>query len=398
MFRIRSLSSLAFAGITVACAFSGCAKEDTSAGDANCSPSTELCNRLDDDCDGRVDEGEDGQPMTRDCSNGCGSGTETCEKGYWVDCSAPAPSTEVCNGQDDDCDGFADNGFECSDGETQACGIDIGTCEKGTQECGGDCTWGSCKGDVEPQDEVCEGSEDEDCDGTVDNGCTCDDGDKKDCCGGVQIECDNGVWPSCPAPPQETCNGQDDDCSGVADDNLPDSPFMDDEDSSGADDCAHAYTEPFMAPVYEGSAPKSYSFYLVKPDGSEDRDFFSFETFDTSDPTCLANTDYYECFELEVQLVKEPDGADLEMCIYDIGSPGPGTACTSYVDKKCSNEGGNPANVVRIGYEGGCWMADDSRKYVLEVFYAPGSAQSCDSYRVSIGWDADDPQPNACSF
>lgn len=180
-------------------------------------------------------------------------------------------------------------------------------------------------------------------------------------------------------------------------DGLPTSPYFDDEDSSGLDDCPHAYTEPFMAPFYEGSAAKSYSFYLVKPDGSEDRDFFSFSTFDTTDAVCPSG--YYECFELEVQLTKEPDGADLEMCVYDIGNPGPGTACTNYVDKKCSNEGGNPANVVRIGYEGGCGVFDDdARQYVLEVFYAPGSAQSCDSYQVSIGWSANDPQPNACSF
>jgi len=179
--------------------------------------------------------------------------------------------------------------------------------------------------------------------------------------------------------------------------NLPASPYFDDEGSSGLDDCAHAYTDPFMAPFYEDAAPKSFTFYLVKPNGSEDRDFFSFSTFDTTDAVCPL--DYYECFELEVQLTKEPDGADLEMCVYDIGNPGPGTSCTNYVDKKCSNEGGNPANVVRIGYEGGCGVFDDdARQYVLEVFYAPGSAQSCDSYQVSIGWSADDPQPDACSF
>lgn len=379
--------------------FGGCAKEDTSGEPVVCTPSIELCNRTDDDCDGLVDEGDDGLRMTRDCSNGCGEGSETCVDGYWVDCTAPAASSEVCNGEDDDCDGVADNGFECSIGETQTCGTNVGTCEEGTQECGSSCTWRACKGDVEPQEEVCEGYEDEDCDGTVDNGCSCNDGETRECCGGVQIECENGVWPSCPAPPTEVCNGQDDDCSGVADDNLPESPFLIDEDPSGQDDCDHAYTEPFMAPFYEGDAAKSYTFYLVKEDGSEDRDFLSFSTADTTDAECAANTDYYECFELEVQLTKEPDGADLELCVYDIGSPGTSTSCSSHESKGCSGEGGNPPNAVRMTYEGGCGLFDsDERQYVVEVFYASGSPLSCDSYRLSIGWDADPPQPNACSF
>lgn len=387
------MGGLAFCG-----PLSGCATESSSAGDYACAPNTELCNTVDDDCDGLYDEGDDGAALTRDCSNDCGEGIETCVDGYWVDCSAPAPGTETCNGLDDDCDGFADNGFECTQGEEQVCGSDVGACEQGTQECGSNCEWDACKGDIEPEEEVCDGTEDEDCDGTVDNGCTCDDGEERDCCGGTTIECDNGVWPSCPEAPAEVCNGQDDDCSGVADDHLPETPFMIEEDGL-VDDCAKAYTEPFIAPFVEGAAAKSFTFYLVKEDGSEDRDFFSFQTFDTTDAACSANTDWYECFELEVQVIQEPDGTDLEICVYDIGSPGPSIGCNGYVDKKCSNEGGNPPNVVRMGYEGGCGMFDDdARQYVLEVFYAPGSALSCDAYRVSIGWEGYDPQPTACSF
>ncbi len=390
------LFSLATVGALLAGALCGCATESTSASDYKCTPSTELCNLVDDDCDGLADEGSDGQPMTRSCSNGCGAGTETCVNGYWVDCSAPASSKEECNGIDDDCDGIADNGFECAAGEEQVCGNNVGTCREGTQRCDDDCTWRTCVGGVEPEDEVCEGFEDEDCDGTVDEDCNCEAGETRDCCGGTTIACDNGVWPSCPKPPDETCNGIDDDCNGTIDDNLSE-VYLVDEADGGEDDCAHAYTEAFLTPLYEGDAAKSYSFYLLKADGSEDRDFFSFTTFDTTDISCSSNT--YECFQLEVNLTKEPDGSDLELCVYDLGSPTSSTACATYVDKSCSNQDGNPPNSVTMNYEGGCGFGDDdARRYVVEVFRAPGATTSCDSYKLSLRWDADAPQLTACSF
>jgi hypothetical protein len=43
----------------------------------------EICDGLDQDGDGEIDEG-----LTRPCSNACGSGTETCATGEWTSCSA----------------------------------------------------------------------------------------------------------------------------------------------------------------------------------------------------------------------------------------------------------------------------------------------------------------------
>jgi hypothetical protein len=54
---------------------------------------TEECDTLDNDCDGLVDE-----ELVQDCSNECGQGTETCEDGQWVNCTAPPPPCEGgCN-------------------------------------------------------------------------------------------------------------------------------------------------------------------------------------------------------------------------------------------------------------------------------------------------------------
>ena len=395
MLRMRASAVVGASVLVVLGGFAGCAKEESSAYGFKCAASVETCNLEDDDCDGLIDEDEAGLEMTRVCTNNCGEGTEICRNGAWEECSAPGPGKEVCNGLDDDCDGFADNGFDCTPGEEGPCGSEVGTCRPGTQTCTDSCHWGTCKGDVEPATEECDGVEDEDCDGTVDNGCSCDDGDKKDCCGASIITCTNGVWPSCPTPPKETCNGLDDDCSGVVDDHLPAS-YLDDEDSSGIDDCGHAYTAAFLTPIYEDASPKSYSFYMAKEDGSEDRDFFSFTTFDTTDVECSSNN--YECFWMKVKL-EEPSGTDLEMCLYEVGGVGVSTSCATYDAKACSGEGGNPANEVTLPREGGCGaFDDDGRRYVLEVFQAPGSQPSCEPYKVVLELDATAPQLGPCVF
>ncbi|MGC4118420.1 MAG: MopE-related protein [Myxococcales bacterium] len=121
-------------------------------------PQTEVCNGLDDDCDGLGDEG-----------NVCGS---TC---------LVTPSAEVCDGCDNDCDGVADNGLSLSlpcgysgPGEPSYCAGTI-TCKPSTSVVKGGC---SASGGL--------------------SACT---------------------FPA-PGPSAEACNTMDDDCNGIADDNV----------------------------------------------------------------------------------------------------------------------------------------------------------------------------------
>ena len=72
-------------------------------------PTAEVCNGIDDDCDLQVDEDAAGKPLTQACANACGgAGTETCATGAYIACDAPVLD-ELCeDGADNDCDGTTD--------------------------------------------------------------------------------------------------------------------------------------------------------------------------------------------------------------------------------------------------------------------------------------------------
>jgi hypothetical protein len=92
-------------------------------------------------------------------------------------------SESLCNGLDDDCDGSVDEGCPCSVGAVQPCFLgpparrNIGACADGAQLCrsGGEFAahWGECSGGIQPSAEACDGL-DNDCNGCADDlaGCT----------------------------------------------------------------------------------------------------------------------------------------------------------------------------------------------------------------------------------
>ena len=69
----------------------------------------EICDGRDNDCDDEVDE-----DLTRVTTCGVGecerSGIETCTAGLWGDdtCQPGQPADEICDGLDNNCDGIAD--------------------------------------------------------------------------------------------------------------------------------------------------------------------------------------------------------------------------------------------------------------------------------------------------
>jgi len=136
-------------------------------------PSAEICDGIDNDCDGAIDNG-----VTRRCYTGgastdgvgaCRPGTETCSAGMWsgVCLGQVLPATEVCDNIDNNCNGTADEGLSraCYTGPSGTSGI--GTCRPGTQACVPGGTWGACTGQVLPRTELCD-SLDDNCNGQVD--------------------------------------------------------------------------------------------------------------------------------------------------------------------------------------------------------------------------------------
>ncbi|MGF1466758.1 MAG: MopE-related protein [Sandaracinaceae bacterium] len=216
----------------------------------------ERCNRIDDNCDGRIDEGFDLDTDPDNCG-ACGNactflnGNASCVAGPggsrvcalagcqagWVDLDdnpvtgceyqcTPTGGIDDCDGVDDDCDGAIDNedpmvGTPC--GETR------GACEAGVNSC----QLGSivCVGNRGPTPETCNGVDD-DCNGMTDDppgamslpgvgercGATnigiCEFGTTA--CTGGMLAC-GGTFVG---PATEVCNGADDDCNGALDDDL----------------------------------------------------------------------------------------------------------------------------------------------------------------------------------
>ncbi|MBM4319987.1 MAG: hypothetical protein FJ125_08490, partial [Deltaproteobacteria bacterium] len=155
-------------------------------------------------------------PCGIECNDGCAPADAGCRR---ICGTMAAPLAEVCNGRDDDCDGQTDEGFVS---EATSCGL--GQCRaSGVTSCAAGEVIDSCS-PGEPRPEQCNG-QDDDCDGLTDEELG---GEPTSCGNGAcaargETVCSNGrLHDTCSpgAPPSErdaTCDGVDDDCDRQAD-------------------------------------------------------------------------------------------------------------------------------------------------------------------------------------
>ncbi len=193
---------------------------------------TEVCNAIDDDCNGTTDDGIAPPPDLCEATNTLGTcvGSWLCEPSGWR-CAVAPPATETCDGHDNDCNGATDEGFRDlatgvyeSDVACGSCGVDC------TRDLGpGDHAHGTCltAGAAPACGMIC-------C--TADDAHpNCDGSDWVDTNGGAGDGCEERVVRSCDTegdcPQSERCIDQ------VCTPNVPGGPCEGDLDCALGDVC-----------------------------------------------------------------------------------------------------------------------------------------------------------------
>ena len=351
-------------------------------------PVPETCDRNDNDCDGYTDDGfAIGTPC--DGTGECGTGTVECAGPTTVRCStepggsADQSGAELCDGKDNDCDGQTDEDCPCSAGEQEPCGTDVGECTRGTRTCRLDGTWGDCSGRG-PTEEICDGK-DNDCDGTTDNPATPQPCEKTQgvCADAVRTGCNSCDYGPDYQATEAACDGKDNDCDGLTDEELPpDSHEPNESCGLGVlEDLDEAQnTDEYM--VVEGTLDR-----WSQGAPADDNDWYQLTLVEANHWTdCILHQ--YQCFDfvLRLELPAGENHADWEMCILDgkngscadFGNP-TYTFCTDEADWEEVSQSYH----ITLRWDGECGVGDGGDFYIL-IRNAGQVVANCNPYRLYL--------------